>query len=118
MASTSTASAPSAATGMTNDLYSPEILAQLGTSLVSPAVVVLASEQAPTRAVILAGAGAFEQAHVTMTQGVYLGEGEAVADTLLRRLDEVADRKDEMIPERGEAQYRHEMDKLVGSQAA
>ncbi|MGQ3113672.1 MAG: SDR family NAD(P)-dependent oxidoreductase, partial [Brevundimonas sp.] len=47
--------APSAATGMTNDLYTPEVLAGLGPHLVSPAVVVLAGEEAPTRAVILAG---------------------------------------------------------------
>jgi len=108
--------APSAATGMTNDLYSPEILAQLGPSLVSPAVVVLAGEDAPTRAILLAGAGGFEQAHVTMTQGVFLGEGEAVSDALLAQLDTVADRAGEIVPERGEAQYRHEMDKLVAAQ--
>ena len=109
--------APSAATGMTNDLYSPEILAQLGSSLVSPAVVVLASEEAPTRALMLAGAGSFEQAHITMTEGVFLGGGEGVADALLGKLDTVADRAGESVPERGEAQYRHEMDKLVSAQA-
>jgi NAD(P)-dependent dehydrogenase (short-subunit alcohol dehydrogenase family) len=108
--------APSAATGMTNELYAPEILAQLGSSLVSPAVVVLASEYAPTRAILLAGAGGFEQAHITMTQGVFLGGGEPDADALLERLGEVADRAGDTVPERGEAQYRHEMDKLVAAQ--
>ncbi|NEX91763.1 SDR family NAD(P)-dependent oxidoreductase [Caulobacter sp. 17J65-9] len=105
--------APSAATGMTNGLYTAEDLAGLDPSLVSPAVVVLASEDAPTRAVLLAGAGSFEQAHVTMTEGVYLGAGEAVADTLLQRLPEVARRDRETVPDRGEAQYRHEVGKLV-----
>jgi NAD(P)-dependent dehydrogenase (short-subunit alcohol dehydrogenase family) len=101
--------APSAATGMTNDLYSPEMLAGLDASLVSPAVVVLASEEAPNRTVLLAGAGSFEQAHVTMTQGVFLGDGEVVADVLLGRLDDVARRDGEVVPARGEEQYRHEM---------
>jgi NAD(P)-dependent dehydrogenase (short-subunit alcohol dehydrogenase family) len=101
--------APSAATGMTNDLYPPDVLAGLDSSLVSPAVVVLASEHAPTRAVILAGAGGFEQAHVTMTRGVFLGDGADVADVLLARLDEVAAREGETVPARGEQQHQHEM---------
>ena len=101
--------APSAATGMTNELYAPEVLAGLGAELVSPAIVALASDDAPTRAIVLAGAGSFEQAHVTMTPGLFLGEGEHVADTLLARLSDVARREDEMVPTRGEDQYRHEM---------
>ena len=67
--------------------------------------------------ILLAGSGAFEQAHITMTEGVFLGGGEGVADALLGKLDTVADRAGESVPERGEAQYRHEMDKLVSAQA-
>jgi NAD(P)-dependent dehydrogenase (short-subunit alcohol dehydrogenase family) len=101
--------APSATTGMTDGIYPAEMLAGLGASLVSPAVVVLASEEAPSRAVLLAGAGSFEQAHVTMTRGVFLGDGETVADTLLERLDEVGGRDGEKIPARGEEQYQYEI---------
>jgi NAD(P)-dependent dehydrogenase (short-subunit alcohol dehydrogenase family) len=101
--------APSAATGMTNNLYSAEMLAGLDASLVSPAMMVLASEEAPSRTILLAGAGSFEQAHVTMTKGLFLGEGNDVADALLVRLDEVADRAGETIPTRGDEQYRYEM---------
>jgi NAD(P)-dependent dehydrogenase (short-subunit alcohol dehydrogenase family) len=101
--------APSAATGMTNDLYSPEVLAGLDASLVSPAVVALASEDAPTRTVLLAGAGGFEAAHVTMTRGLFLGGGANVADELLARLGEVTAREGETTPARGEEQYRYEM---------
>lgn len=100
--------APSATTGMTDGIYPPEMLAGLGPSLVSPAVVVLASEDAPSRAVLLAGAGSFEQAHVTMTRGVFLGDGEVVADRLLARLDDVARRDGEIVPARGEEQYQYE----------
>jgi NAD(P)-dependent dehydrogenase (short-subunit alcohol dehydrogenase family) len=102
--------APSAATGMTNALYAPDVLAGLGAGLVSPAIVALASKDAPTRAILLAGAGSFEQAHVTMTPGLFLGEGEGVADTLLARLDEIARRDGQTVPARGEDQYRHEME--------
>jgi NAD(P)-dependent dehydrogenase (short-subunit alcohol dehydrogenase family) len=103
--------APSAATGMTNELYSPETLAGLDASLVSPAVVALASEDAPTRTILLAGAGSFEAAHVTMTRGLFLGEGEQVADALLDRLAEITARNGEIVPARGEEQYRYEMER-------
>jgi NAD(P)-dependent dehydrogenase (short-subunit alcohol dehydrogenase family) len=100
--------APSAATGMTNDLYTPEKLAELDASLVSPAVVVAASDDAPTRAILLAGAGSFEQAHITMTQGIFLGDGEDVADALLSSLDKVGNRCGERIPASGAEQYQYE----------
>ncbi len=108
--------APSAATAMTNNLYDPHILAGLDASLVSPAVVALAAEDAPSRAILLAGAGSFEQAHVTMTRGVYLGAGDGVADALLARLDDVADREGEMVPGNGQDQYHHEMGARVAAQ--
>lgn len=101
--------APSAATGMTNDLYAPEMLTGLDASLVSPAVVVAASEEAPTRTILLAGAGSFEQAYVTMTRGVFLGEGDDVADALLARMNEIGDRDGESVPAGGPEQYQHEM---------
>ena len=97
------------ATAMTNNLYSEDMLAGLGASLVSPAVVALAAEDAPSRAILLAGAGSFEQAHVTMTRGLFLGDGETVADTLLDRLAEIGGRDQDTVPARGEAQYQYEM---------
>lgn len=102
--------APSAATGMTDGLYSPEMLAGLDPALVSPAVVALASDGAPTRAILLAGAGSFEAAHVTMTRGLFLRDGDGVAEALLDRLSDVAAREGEMAPARGEEQYRYEME--------
>ncbi len=90
---------------MTNNLYSEDMLAGLGASLVSPAVVALAAEDAPRPcAILLAGAGSFEQAHVTMTRGLFLGDGETVADTLLDRSAEIGGRDQDTVPARGEAQ--------------
>lgn len=100
--------APSAATGMTNELYDAEVLKGLSPALVSPAVVVLASEQAPSRAILLAGAGSFEQAHVTMTAGLFLGDGPEVAESLLARLDDVSAREGETVPASGAEQYQYE----------
>ena len=101
--------APSAATRMTEGLYSEEDLKGLSTDLVSPGVVALAAENAPTRTVLLAGAGAFEQAHVTMTRGIYVGARPDAAEQIAGHWADIADRSGEQVPASGAAQYHHEV---------
>jgi len=102
--------APSAATQMTHDLWSPEDLAALDPRRVSPAVVALASEAAPNKQVVLAGAGSFKLAHVTMTRGTYLADDRLSAEEILAQWVRVADRAGEMVPATGFEQYRFEAD--------
>jgi NAD(P)-dependent dehydrogenase (short-subunit alcohol dehydrogenase family) len=84
--------APVAATRMTQNLMPPEINARLAPEAVTPGVVFLCSEDAPTGAILTAGAGAFALARVVETEGVYLGGGdlsvEAVRDHWSRIADE------------------------------
>ena len=101
--------APSAATRMTEGLYSESDLKGRSTDLVSPAVVALASDNAPTRTVLLAGAGAFEQAHVTMTRGIHVGDRPDAAEQIAAQWSVIADRADEQVPASGSAQYHHEV---------
>ncbi|RZJ02085.1 MAG: SDR family NAD(P)-dependent oxidoreductase [Brevundimonas sp.] len=101
--------APSASTRMTAGLYSEEDLKGLSSDLVSPGVVALAAENAPTRVVLLAGAGAFEQAHVTMTRGVYVGDAPDAAVQIQAQWASISDRSDETVPASGAAQYHHEV---------
>ena len=101
--------APSAATRMTEGLYSEDDLRGLSTDLVSPGVVALASENAPTRAILLAGAGAFEQAHITMTQGIWVGDVPDAADRIEAQWSRIQDRAGEVVPQSGAAQYGHEV---------
>lgn len=101
--------APSAATQMTEGLYSEDDLKGLSTDLVSPGVVALASEAAPTRTILLAGAGTFEQAHITMTQGVFIGDRADAADLIEQQWDAIGDRAGEFVPASGSAQYGHEV---------
>jgi NAD(P)-dependent dehydrogenase (short-subunit alcohol dehydrogenase family) len=101
--------APSAATQMTEGLYSPEDLKGLSTDLVSPGVVALASEGAPTRTILLAGSGAFEQAHVTMTRGVFVGDAADAAEQVAAQWSRIADRAGEQVPDSGAAQYNYEV---------
>lgn len=101
--------APSAATQMTQGLYSEEDLKGLSTDLVSPGVVALASANAPTKTILLAGSGAFEQAHITMTQGAYVGDHPNCASQIENLWDRIGSRHNESVPEAGSAQYTHEV---------
>lgn len=101
--------APSAATQMTEKLYTPEDLKGLSTDLVSPGVVALVADEAPTRMILLAGAGAFEQAHITMTQGVYVGDRPDAAERVQALWSRIGDRANEDVPASGAAQYNHEV---------
>ena len=101
--------APSAATQMTEGLYSEENLRGLSSDLVSPGVVALAAEQAPNRVILLAGSGAFEQAHITMTQGVYIGEVQDAAEQVQSQWARIEDRNGELVPASGAVQYTHEV---------
>ena len=69
---------PVAATRMTENLMPPQVLEQLKPEFVTPGVVFLCSEEAPTGAVLTAGAGAFALSRIVETEGVYLGGGATV----------------------------------------
>jgi NAD(P)-dependent dehydrogenase (short-subunit alcohol dehydrogenase family) len=66
---------PVAATRMTENLMPPAVLEKLKPEYVTPGVVYLASDEAPTGAILTAGAGAFAMTRLYETEGVYLGEG-------------------------------------------
>ncbi|MEO8153817.1 MAG: SDR family NAD(P)-dependent oxidoreductase [Rhizobacter sp.] len=101
--------APTAATAMTEGVLPPEVLARLTPERVSPGLIALVGDDAPTRMILLAGAGSFECAHVTMTHGVFIEDLESAADQLCGRLDAVQARIGEVVPETGWEQYRLEL---------
>ena len=107
--------APSAATAMTAGLWSEEDLAALTPERVSPAIVALASEAAPSKSIVLAGAGSFKCAHVTMTHGVHLPDAQLSAEALLRQWDTVCARAEERVPATGFEQYRFEVEQARAS---
>lgn len=63
---------PIAATRMTSDLMTEEVLALLEPEAVTPAVVFLAGDDAPTRQIVAAGAGVFARVVIQETPGVFL----------------------------------------------
>jgi NAD(P)-dependent dehydrogenase (short-subunit alcohol dehydrogenase family) len=73
--------APIAATRMTEGLGIPEaFFAQLKPELVTPAVLYLCSEQAPTGTIIEAGAGYYSKVQIVEGKGAKLGENATVED--------------------------------------
>lgn len=66
--------APIAATRMTEGLMPEAMLEKLKPEYVTPGVVYLCSEEAPTGVILTAGAGVFSLARIYETEGVYLGE--------------------------------------------
>jgi NAD(P)-dependent dehydrogenase (short-subunit alcohol dehydrogenase family) len=73
--------APVAATRMTENLGIPEeVFKQLKPELISPAVVYLASEDAPSGCIIEAGAGYFAKAQIVESKGFKIGQNASVED--------------------------------------
>jgi NAD(P)-dependent dehydrogenase (short-subunit alcohol dehydrogenase family) len=105
--------APSAITSMTEGLLPPEAAAVLTPERVSPGLVALVGDDAPTRMILLAGGGSFECAHITMTQGIHIGDGDDPAGTLRDRMAEVRAQADQTTPESGWEQPRHELAKAL-----
>ena len=96
--------APTAATRMTEGLMSEAVLQTLCPEAVVPAMLVLAAQDAPNRAILCAGAGSFEAAHVTLTQGAWVGIDADAAERLAEALAQVCDRAGATAPQSGAEQ--------------
>lgn len=101
--------APTAATQMTEGILTPEVLAQFQPERVTPGLLMLVCDDAPSRTILCAGAGTFAAAHVTLTEGLYLGARPDAAEVLLQELDQVTDRHGEVVPAYGMLQSQREL---------
>jgi NAD(P)-dependent dehydrogenase (short-subunit alcohol dehydrogenase family) len=81
---------PVAATRMTENLMPPAVLEMLKPEFVTPAVVFLASDEAPTGIIMTAAAGVFAAAQLVETDGVNLGH-KASADDVADNFKQIAD---------------------------
>ena len=86
---------PVAATRMTENIMPPAMLDKLKPEYVTPGVVYLASEEAPTGAILAAGAGVFALARIYETEGVNLGEGGLSAEEVRDNWDKISAEADQ-----------------------
>ena len=105
--------APTAATRMTSDIMPPQVLELLTPESVTPGLLYLASEDAPTRAILCAGAGVFAASHVTLTNGVLIGNGPDAPEQVAARFAEITQREGEIVPQAGLQQSQQEMNKVM-----
>ena len=83
----------------------------------SPAVLALASENAPTRTILCAGGGSVEQAHIVLTRGVFVGDADGAAEKIEADWPGIADLAGAVIPEEGWVQGRTELEKRASGDA-
>ena len=83
--------APTARTGMTEGLLSPVAAELMTPESVTPGVLFLVSDNAPSRVILGAGAGVFAVTHIGETPGVYLDGSERTPETIAARFAEISD---------------------------
>ena len=105
--------APTAATRMTEHLMPEAVLKLLQPEAVTPGLLALVAEDAPTRAILCAGAGAFERAHITLTPGLFVGLPFDAAEQVAMNFEALSDRVGEIVPESGNAQGTSETAKAL-----
>ncbi|HET7527058.1 MAG TPA: SDR family NAD(P)-dependent oxidoreductase [Burkholderiaceae bacterium] len=101
--------APTAATRMTEALLQPQMLQLLAPESVTPGLLYLVSQDAPTRTILYAGAGTFARAHVTLTRGLHVGAAEDAAERVAECFSEISSRAGETVPDSGAAQVHNEL---------
>ncbi|MBX3562359.1 MAG: SDR family NAD(P)-dependent oxidoreductase [Sphingomonas sp.] len=104
--------APTAATRMTEDIFPPELLERFRPELVAPAALFLVSEDAPTGAILGAGAGVVQAAYVTLTRGVALDE--ATPEAVAANWAAITERAGEIVPQSGAEQAMTILQRLQG----
>ncbi len=82
---------PTAATRMTQDLLPEQALALLSPEHVTPAVLFLASENGPSRTIMLAGAGCYTVAKLMEADGIYLPQDQRNPESIADRFNEICD---------------------------
>jgi hypothetical protein len=78
---------------MTENLLPPEAAELLAPEAVTPGLLYLVSENAPSRVILGAGAGAFAVTHIVESPGVYLAPQERTPETIAARFAEISDRE-------------------------
>ena len=93
--------APTAATRMTEGLIPPEALALLTPETVTPAVLYLVSEEAPTRTIVAAGAGSFAVVRIMESAGKWLPPEQQTPEGIAANWGAIASTVGENQPQAG-----------------
>ena len=107
--------APTAATRMTEGIFDDELVAHMRPERVSPAVIALVSEDAPSRAIIAGGAGSFERVFVTLTRGAHFEMDANAPEKILVNMNALSDRRDDFVPNSADDMVQQELTKAMNA---
>jgi short-subunit dehydrogenase len=82
---------PTAATRMTEDLLSEELLAMLQPKAVTAGLITLCHEDAPNRLILCAGAGGYASTRLFETDGAFIPAEEQTGEAVLSKMPEICD---------------------------
>ena len=83
--------APTAATRMTEELLPPQVLPLLAPETITPGLLALVSEDAPSKMILGAGGGCFAETKVYETAGVALGDDELTPEAVIANMARIRD---------------------------
>jgi NAD(P)-dependent dehydrogenase (short-subunit alcohol dehydrogenase family) len=104
--------APTAGTRMTQDIFPEEAYKAFNSDNVVPAALYLVSDEAPSGAIVGAGAGVYQSAWITMNQGTLLPETERTVEGFAAAWDRISDRASDAPIRNGMEQAMHAMEML------
>ncbi|MEO5598740.1 MAG: SDR family NAD(P)-dependent oxidoreductase [Novosphingobium sp.] len=107
--------APTAGTRMTEDIFPEEAFKAFTPENVAPAALFLVSEDAPSNAIVGAGAGVYQSAFVTMNQGVLLPKPDRTLEGFAAAWDKISDRSGDRIVQNGMEQSETAMTLLMAA---
>ncbi|MBW8785452.1 MAG: SDR family NAD(P)-dependent oxidoreductase [Novosphingobium sp.] len=110
--------APTAGTRMTEDIFPEEAYKAFNAESVVPAALFLVSEDAPTNAIVGAGAGVYQGAWLTMNKGVLLSESERTVEGVAAAWDSINDRSTAQPVNNGMEQSQHALELLEAARKA
>ncbi|WP_315832161.1 SDR family NAD(P)-dependent oxidoreductase [Bradyrhizobium prioriisuperbiae] len=82
---------PTAATRMTEELLPPQALQLMKPESITPAVLYLLSEDAPTRTIMGAGAGSFAVIKIVESEGINLSQADWTPDAVAAHFKDISD---------------------------
>ncbi len=112
---------PVAGTRMTEDLFPEEAFKLFAPENVAPAALFLVSEDAPTNAIVGAGAGGFHSAWVVMNDAVWLPDGQRTVEGFAENWDKISEMSNLHAPQSGSEQSAailKAMQQVLGADAA
>ena len=98
--------APTAATRMTEGLLPDQVLELLKPETITPGLLTLLHEDAPSRMILGAGGGCFAECRIYETQGVAFADDELDPDIIAARMDDIRDETGQEIMPGAFAQTR------------